>query len=245
MIVEDLDHRVWAALRPVDAVTGRTLEAKVRGEGQHWLRNPSGLWVLNRLAAPTPRAAEWQAYEDAFLAPPSPAPWLLQVTLHTPGGQHLARRFSLTLPRSAAGPQAPLFAPQDVPLYPAPACSLALGWALLRLSLTRNGRPAGGAVFSVHEGDRNSPVLGRGQTDARGEGVLAVSGQPYFMPSAGPEPFTRERTLNLHGVFEAAAAAALPDPDNLATRSGVGYLPFSTVVTLASGRSTVLALDLP
>jgi len=244
VIAEDLDHRVWAALRPVDACTGQTVDAQVLGEGQHWLRNRSGLWVLNGLAPPTPRQPEWQAYEDSFDAPIALAPLVLRVSLQAASQRYLARRFTLTLPRSDQGAQPPLFTPQDVPMYRSSAGSLGLGWALLRLSLTRQGQPAAGAVFSVHTGDTSTPRLGRGQTDARGEGVLAVTDQPHFLPSAGPQPFTRERTLNVHGVFEPAALAD-PDPDDLATRSGAGFVAFSAVVTLASGRSTVLALDLP
>jgi hypothetical protein len=245
LIVEDLDHRVWAALRPVDAVTRQPVDTTVRGEGQRWLRNHKGFWVLNGLAEPTPRRAEWQGYEDSFAAPIAMAPLVVRAVLNTPGDRHLPRSVTLTLPRSDSGVEPPLFNARDVLLYAAPHGNMALGWALLRINLRRAGRPAAGAVLSLHEGGTDTPLLARGQTDQRGEGVVPVPGLAHFVRNlAAPPAFVRERTLQLHVVWELLGSEPI-DPDDLATRSGAGYVLSTTPVLLASGRSTSLTLDLP
>lgn len=245
MIVEDLDHRVWAALRPVDAVTHQPVDATVRGEGQRWLRNNNGLWVLNGFAAPTPRGAEWQGYEDGFATPAAMSPLVVRAAVTTPGDRHLPRSVTLTLPLSDSGAEPPLFNALDVLLYAAPHAGLAFGWALLRISLRVAGRAAAGAVLSLHEGSTNTPLLARGQTDRRGEGVVPVPGLAHFVhnPSA-PPAFVREATLQLHVVWEPLGNEPI-DPEDLATRSGAGYVLSTTPVLLASGRSTSLTIDLP
>jgi hypothetical protein len=245
LIVEDLDHRVWAALRPVDAMTHQPVMAAVHGEGQRWLRNNKGLWVLNGLAEPISRRADWQGYEGSFAAPVSMAPLAVRAVVTTPGERYLPRIVTLTLPLSDSGAEPPLFSTREVLLYAAPHGNLALGWAVLRISLRHTGRPAAGAVASLHENGTDTPLLARGQTDQRGEGVVAVPGLAHFVRNpAAPPAFVRERRLQLHVVWELLGGEPI-DPDDLATRSGAGYVLSTTSVLLASGRSTSVTIDLP
>jgi len=247
MIVEDVEFRVWAALRPVDGVTRRPLDAplRVHGFGQRWLRNLSGLLVLHQLIEPAPRRAEFEEYEATFPAPTAVAPpAAIRTTLEDSFGRYLARTVVIELPRPDAGAPPLLFEPIDVPLYPAPSAPLAAPWSALRVHLERGGLPAGGCVITVHELGDETQVLGRGQSDARGEAVVAVPGVPLFIPSGGANAFVREREAEATAVFEPAAGGP-PDTDALAQASGAGFVRATVTVVIASGRTTPLTINLP
>lgn len=250
MIVEDVEFRVWAALRPIDAVTRLALEAPllVRGEGQVWARNRSGLWVLHQLHAPGARRAEFAAYEASFPEPTAVAPGVDVVArIDDPGGRRLSRRVRLTLPHAAnaaPGVLPPLFSPIDVALYPAPNAPLAAPWAVLRAHVERAGAGVPGCVITVHEPGDATRALGRGQSDARGEAVVAVPGVPVHIPSGGPSAFVRERAAQATVVFEPGADFP-PDTDALANATGPGFLRRTVDVVIASGRMTPLQINLP
>lgn len=248
MIVEDLEFRVWAALRPVDAVSRRPLDAplRVHGIGQRWRRNVSDLLVLHELSEPVGRRAQFEEYEATFPAPIAVAPpVVIRSTLEDPRGRYLSRTVTIELPRADAGAgQPPLFEPIDVPMYPAPSAPLAAPWSVLRVQVARGGRPAGGCAITVHEVGDEAQVLGRGQSDARGEAVVAVPGVPLFMPSGGVNAFVREREAEVTVVFEPAAGGP-PDTDALALASGAGFVRAVVTVVIASGRTTPLTINLP
>jgi hypothetical protein len=171
----------------------------------------------------------------------------IRATIEDPAGRYLARSVGVALPRAdfaAAGVLPPLFDPIDVPMYPAPSAPLAAPWAVLRLHVERGGQPAAGCALTVHETGDESAVLGRGQSDARGEAIVAVSGVPVFIPSGGPNAFVRELEAELTAVFETAAAGP-PDTDVLAGSTGAGFARDTFAVVLASGRSAPLTVVLP
>lgn len=249
MIVEDVERRVWCALRPIDAVTRVAIDAplRVHGAGQTWIRNLSNLPVLHAITEPAAQRGEFVEYEDTFPAPTAVTAVTIRATVEDPAGRYLARSVGIVLPRAdfaAAGVLPPLFEPIDVPMYPAPSAPLAAPWAVLRVHVERAGQPAAGCAITVHEPGDESAVLGRGQSDARGEAVVAVSGVPVFIPSGGPNAFVRELDAELTAVF-ATAAAGPPDIDALAGASGAGLARTTVAVVLASGRSTPLNLALP
>jgi hypothetical protein len=246
MIIEDVERRVWAALRPVDAVSRRPLDVllRVHGSGQRWLSNLSGLLVLHELSEPAARRAEFDEYEATFPAPTAIAPpVVIRTTLEDPRGRYLARAVTIELPRSDAG-EAPLFEPIDVPMYPAPAAPLAAPWSVVRVHAERGGLPAGGCAISLHEVGDETQVLGRGQSDTRGEAIVAVPGVPLFIPSGGADAFVREREVEATAVFEPAAGGP-PDTDALALASGAGFVRATVTVVIASGRTTPLTINLP
>jgi hypothetical protein len=250
VIAEDLDLRVWAALRPIEAVTRRPIVAPMRvlGEGQVWMRNRIGLLVLHELHLPALRREQFAAYERSFEAPTAVTPAVNVVTtLEDPRGVLLSRRVHIALPRATTAPPGvlpPLFEPIDVPLYPASHAALAAPWAVVRAHVSHGGEPAAGCVLTVHEPGDEARVLGRGQSDERGEAVVAVTGVPAFIPSAGPEAFVRERTAEMTVVFEVGASAA-PDTDQLAAASGAGFVRRTVAMVIASGRETSLTINLP
>jgi len=250
VIVEDVERRVWAALRPIDAVTRLPLAAPMRvgGPGQTWIANRSGLMVLHRLTEPAAQREELSRYEASFAAPTAVVPPIaLDVRLDDPRRLHLARRVAITLPRpdSARGDELPdLCRPVDVPMYPAPNAPLAATWAIVRASVARAGSAAAGCALTVHEPGDATRVLGRGQSDARGEAVVAVVGVAAFIASGGTDAFVRERDAELTVVFE-PAVSALPDTDALAVRSDAAVARTSVPIVVSSGRTTRLAVALP
>jgi hypothetical protein len=249
MIVEDVERRVWCALRPIDAVTRLPIDSplRVHGPGQTWRPNRVGLPVLHALTEPAAQRDEFVEYEDTFPAPTAVTAVTIRTTIEDRAGRYLARSIGIALPRAdfaALGVLPPLFEPIDVPMYPAPSAPLAAPWAILRVHVERGGQPAAGGVITVHEPGDESAVLGRGQTDARGEAVVAVPGVPVFIPSGGPNAFVRELDAELTAVLETAAAGP-PDTDALAGASGAGFARNTVAVVLASGRSTPLNLVLP
>lgn len=246
MIVEDVERRVWCALRPVDAVTRLAIETplRVQGAGQTWIRNLSNLPVLHALTEPAAQRDEFVEYEDTFLAPTVVAAVTIRATIEDPAGRYLARTVAIELPRADSGSPPPLFEPIEVPMYPAPSAPLAAPWSVVRVHVERGGLPAAGCALTVHEIGDEAAVLGRGQSDARGEAVVAVAGVPIFIPSGGPNAFVRELDAELTAVLETAAAGP-PDTDLLASSSGAGFARITVAVVLASGRTTPLAVVLP
>ncbi len=250
MIVEDVERRVWAALRPIDAITRLPLATPLRvgGSGQTWLPNGSGLMVLHRLTEPAARREQFSRYEASFAAPTAVAPPVaVDVRIDDPRGLHLSRRVSITLPRPeiALGDELPdLYRPVDVPMYPAPNAPLAATWAIVRVSVSRAGAAAAGCALTVHEPGDETRLLGRGQSDARGEAVVAVVGVAAFIASGGATAFVRERDAELTIVFEPAATAP-PDTEVLAVRADPSVARRTVPIVISSGRSTSLAVALP
>lgn len=250
MIVEDVERRVWAALRPIDAVTRLPIASPMRvsGPGQTWLANRSGLMVLHRLTEPAAQHEDLADYEASFAAPTAVTPPVaVSVRIDDPRGLHLARRAGFTLPpaSTAAGDTLPeLYRPIDVPMYPAPNAPLAATWAIVRASVARAGNAAAGCALTVHEPGDETRVLGRGQSDARGEAVVAVVGVAAFMASGGATAFVRERDAELTIVFEPAASAP-PDVEALAPRSDAAVARRTVPIVISSGRATVLTVTLP
>ena len=73
---------------------------------------------------------------------------------------------------------------------------------------------------------------------------VAVPGVPAFIPSGGPDAFVRERAVEVTAVFEPAATLP-PDTDALAEASGAAFIRTTVNASIASGRSTPLAVVLP
>lgn len=238
--METVDRRVLAAVRFRDAITGEALAAglRVEAEGVRWIRNRRGWWV----AATAPGL---EAHTTAFLAPPeSPAPGSVRIPLSVrdDAGRYVARAAVLALPRSAdpaaADAADSLFRPLEVDLYPAPAGRVSPGWAVIRASVTEEGRPLGGALLRVHRRGGDGELLGGGMTDLRGEALVAVAGIPVttWREDAG-EVLSTEVDASVRVLWQ--EGAGLPDPDRLIEG---GHVVRTAEVTLASGREVALEL---
>lgn len=247
LLLEADVRRVWAALRFVDAASGRAVDGRlaVQVPGARLQRNGSGLWVLSTVDAPAGRRAEFQAYEDAFDPVPEPAALGLGGTVADPLGRYLPRAFTLALPRAALpeGPLAPRFQPVDVVLDYSPAAPLLPTWAVVRVAVRHQGQPAPQAALRLQR-PGGGALLGRGASDARGEALLVAAGVPQLSAGDGAVVVQRELDAELTISFDPAADAALPmDPDALASRAGV--VRRSLALRIASGLAQTLAVDLP
>jgi hypothetical protein len=228
-----VDLGILGAVRFLDAATRLPVGAPlaVGGDGVRLVRNRQGLYVLAEASGP--RA---------------------ELTVRDPGGRYLPRSLALDLPRDAdpehADQAGSLFRPVDVLLYPAPAASVAPGWAVIRATVVRAGTraPLSGALLRVVR-KADGEVLARALTDWRdpvqGEALVAVPGVPITTWGDGEpeEPvLVNEVPVSLEAFFDpafnpaAGAAGKPPDPDRLELlRAG---LPSAREdLKLASGRT--------
>ncbi|WP_418320168.1 hypothetical protein [Piscinibacter sakaiensis] len=246
-IIESDVRRIWGAVRFVDAASARTIEGPLAlsAPGARWQRNHAHLHVLMQLDQPAERQTEFDAYEAAFDVLPAVGPTVVSASVSDPAGRYLPRRFEVALPRDVdpAGPTAPRFNPLDVILDAAPAAPLLPTWAVLRVSVFRNGQPAANAVLRLQPAGGGA-LLGRGLSDARGEALVIAAGIAQMSVGAGDIVVTREVPAELVVSFDPAAPADLPvNPDALAVRADV--IRHTVALDLASGRTDTLRIALP
>jgi hypothetical protein len=227
-MVELVDRRVLGAVAFVDAATGAEIEAPLvlRSDRLGFLRNRSGLWVVNRVRPVTAAERTLAAHLRVFAAPPAaPAVGSLSfpVEVTDPSGRYMPRILTLALPRPPDAVGTPIAAT----LWPSPRAPMAPNWASLRATLRRregaDDLPFAGARLSVLRAADNA-VLAQGFADARGEVVVAVPGLPVidFTPpvnngGGGPPPPVGTATVPVRlAVHTAAAPAFPPDPDAIA-----------------------------
>ena len=257
MRLELADRRVLGAVRFLDAATRLPVGTPlaVAADGLRLVRNRQGLYVLVEAPGLESHAASFPA------APPHPAVGGLRVelTVHDPGGRYLPRSLALDLPRDpdpAHGDQeTSLFRSVDVPLYPAPAASVAPGWAVIRATVVRAGSraPLAGALLRVVRTSDNA-VLARAVSDWRepvqGEALVAVPGIPITTWGDGEpeEPvLVNEVPVTLEAYFDplfdpaAGPAGKPPDPDRMELLR-LGLPSAKADLKLASGRSETKTL---
>jgi len=257
--LERVERRVLGAVRFLDATTRLPVRSSLRvaGEGVRLVRNLQGLFVVQE-------APGLAAHVEAFLAPP-PHPALgglrVELAVSDPGSRYLPRALSLRLPRDPDPAQAEeddsLFRPVDALLYPAPAASVAPGWAVVRATVVRagTGEPLAGALLRVVR-KSDGEVLARAQSewrdDVRGEALVAVAGVPVttWGDGAPDEPvLVNELPVALEAFFDPAfdpAAGRAPDPDRMELLR-LGLPSTQEDLKLASGRTEkkILTLAVP
>ena len=157
---EDLDRRVFAAVRFVNAVdrtpisTPMEIRTAPAAKGApanpsdflplRILRNRAGLHVIHSGTTPfpSPVAQDLASYISTFdPAPTLPAVEILTARLRAvdPSGKFLPRDFTLKLPRQPAGrdPEHSVAAPLPVAMFPSPAAATSEDWAVLRVMVWR------------------------------------------------------------------------------------------------------------
>lgn len=241
MSAETVDRRVLGAVRFRDAVTGEVAGGALRVEapGVRWIRNRRGWWVIAS-------APGLEAHTLSFAQPPAQPPIgsvPVTLTVADAGGRYLPRRVSLTLPRDPdpAKSERPesLFQPVQVDLFPSSAAPVSPGWAVLRVSVTdAKGEPMGGALLRVTR-KSGGELLGRGMTDARGEGLVAVAGIPVTTWQEGQGGVLATEVEARVDVLWQAGTAQPADPDELAK---IKKAVKTATVKLASGRDASLRM---
>ncbi len=216
MIVEDIDRRLFAALRFTHGVTGSPVQRALRidAPGLVLARNLSG-WTLVREAVGS------GGYTQAFDGPPKLAAQRdYPCRVSDPAGEFLPRSFTLRLPRPTPGidddPVAAVDAartPIELPLLPAAALSAAPAWALLRLAVHIAGSdPPRGLANVWIEARPQVPgkALRLAQTDAAGEALIVVAD---VGPIVGAAPLSTQFGLELTLLLDPALVRAAPTTD--------------------------------
>jgi len=220
MMLEHVDSRVLAALRFVDATIGSQVAAslEVVGPGVRVIRNRAGVHVLVE-------APGFNAYTAAFRDPPAVAATSVALTVHDRGRRYLSRQVVVALPRDPdpahAGLDDSLFRTVEVPLYPAPAGSLGVGWAVLRLSIKRGATDQGLPYAYVRVvRDSDDELLAVGMADHRGEALVTVAGIPvtsWNTTSTSTSPVVSSVAARVTAYFDPTAydenTGRWPDPD--------------------------------
>ncbi len=216
------DNRVLGAIRWIDAVTRAPITVPLvplasppNATHLRFIRNFSGLTVITH-------ADGLETYTATFnlddLDPGDAVP-ALSLELHgqvtDPTGNYLPRRFTLDLPLDAdptltppdnTRPPNSLFEPIDVELLPSPSAKVPAGWAQVRvLILDAEGDPIPHAlarVVATAADPADEVTLGFGQSDSRGEALVAIPGLKNFAPGATEdEVVTIETAARLEIVF--------------------------------------------
>jgi hypothetical protein len=249
---ELIDQRVLAAIRFVDAVSGLPIKDAFVLTGVRSTRNSAGLYVL---LAPEPADAELYPYHDGFRdtsATPAIGDVQLNVGVVAPSGRYLARRFSLPVPLQSADAAAPnyLLKPIAITMFPSATLTIERSWAVLRLSITKQGsNPAqalGGVLlrmFSVPANPAATPeLLGSGLSDVRGE-ALVVAPRLRVLTLSAPEV-----TVAVDARRDTRLDHSLPDTDQLlAAPADAEWLAQTQTpnLTIAPGRITADTISMP
>ena len=236
---ENVDRRVLAGFRCVDAITSSSIEAPLSVTGTPLVlrRNLSGIFAV--MDAPGLTALTTQFLAQATSGWPAPAAY--EITIQDPAFRYLARRANIaapqplpaatapvppsptttapagpppatTAPPAVAPPVPAVTTPQHVVLYPTPAAPLAPNWAVVRVSVVSNATPAVPLPWAVVQvlGAGNPPATGL--TNQNGEALLGVPGLGLKLSSSGTGAVTESTT--------AATVTAWFDPSALTKPKG-------------------------
>jgi hypothetical protein len=246
---EAVDRRVLGAVRFVDAVTRTEVNTPlvVGAEGVAWRRNSRGWFVV----AEAPRLRHHTFAFDAAPTDVVLGAVPVELTVRDPGGTYLARRHTLTLPRSAdptrAGAADSLFRPVDVPMFRSPSTPVTPGWAVVRVTVTNRATGASlpGALLRVLSTAATQAVLATGLADARGEGVIVLPNVPVTTFGTGASVLATEITTTVEAVV-LPGSRGVPDPDVIAAQANSAAARRVTLsnVRLASGRTVVASLSI-
>jgi hypothetical protein len=233
-----LDRRLLGAVRFVDVVTGTEVLSPLRvsAPGVRWVRNLRGWFV----AASAPGLDAHTLTIDKPPAQPAPGKTPVALSVDDPTGRYLPRGASLALPRDPDPGKkeaaASLFTPAEVELYPSPTAPVSPGWAVIRASVVTKGqKPVSGALLRVSR--KSGELLGRGMTDARGEGLVGIAGIPVTTwDDEGQEGvLAREMDARLDVLWSPQSAG---DPEVLPKVKPVA----TQELKLASGRTITLRI---
>lgn len=249
---ENVDRRVLAGFRCVDAITGRTVldPLAVSAAPLSVRRNNSGIFAV--LDGPNMTPLTW-----SFLAPAPtawPAPATFPIAIQDPGFNYLPRRASISvpqpLPASPASPVPVINTPQNILLYPTPAAYTSPNWAVVRVSVTSNANPAAPLPWAVVQAQiaGNQPV--QGLSDWNGEALLAVMGLGLQLSSSGSGSVTEATTAaTVAAWFDPSVLKQpqswTPNPDDiLSNLSSAQWKTASQAVQLGPGQSVFVTLTI-
>lgn len=214
---ENIDRRILGAFRCIDAVTGTLVTDALSIGSAPWVVKPNRSSIYVIFDGPGFHSVT----TDFVPANPPTSTAKFDITIQDPGNQYLPRRATINAPvtvpvippapppndqakASALGNPATVFCPQTINVFPSAAAPTALNWAVVRVSVVRNGTTQGlpWAVLQIVQpatGATSSTTLATGMTGANGEALLAVAGlktsvaatiQVWFDPATLTQPST-------------------------------------------------------
>ncbi|WP_284124248.1 hypothetical protein [Parerythrobacter aestuarii] len=186
-----IDRRVLGALELLDAATGERITAPMllSSPSLRFVRNRSGLHVVNGLVPRTLQEQQLSNHLDAFDAAPgglADGAIDFPIQIADPTGRYLPRTHTIGLPRGAQAGN-----PIPVEMFLSPAGPVGQNWSGIRATL-RQQVPggeiplAGARVGLVRDSD--DQLLGSGISDARGEVLALAVGIPIIDFTVGPTP---------------------------------------------------------
>lgn len=245
MMTEQSDRRILAAIRCVDGITLRPIQASLQlsALGSRFIRNRSGDYIL--LTAPG-----FESYSHTFrleTLAATPPPTTLDITLIDPIGCYLPRKFSLALPRPADSAAADgLFKTLNVPLYPSPLASKNPGWAVLRtriVNATRQPLPWTliEIIPTVVQSSQSATILA--QADWRGEALIIVPGIPVSTWATAADAvdapvITQNINIQVNLLFDASQITPLAANTDFSNNPNRDYVPNPDA--LLANRATLL-----
>ena len=240
---EACDSRVLGAIRWVDAVSLTPISLPLIATASppyaghlQFIRNYSGLTVITHADGLEALIAvfDLKDLDPADAVDPGALP-ALAGEVSDPSGNYLPRKFTLALPRdpdskidaeTGLRPDHSLFEPEEIKLLLSPTAKTPVGWAQVRVLVTQpDGTPIPQTLARVVPA-AGGPALGFGQTDARGEALVALPGLQYFTAGATEaEVFALATEAKLELIFPPAgvspvdwtvlAAATVASPDHV------------------------------
>jgi hypothetical protein len=244
---ENTDRRILATIRPIDAILKLPLANRM------CINSPGLLLVYNLHGEAVLMDAPGLGRYGYSFDLPADAPALesveLVVKLRDPAFRYLPRQLHLDLPRDPdpahADQSTSVFQALEAEMFPAPASPVLGTWAVVRATVReRDSRER--LPWTLIQVRRGNEVVGQGQSDARGEALIAVPGIPFFMPGGGGNAtVTREITVTFRAFFDSDHLSRLP-PDGIPLQGrdpNKDYLPDPAfLLTLPTRTVRVLAL---
>lgn len=263
---ENVDRRVLAGFRCVDAITGASILQPLSVDGSPLAirRNTSGIFAV--LDAPG-----LTALTTKFL-PPADGSWPLPtnatITIQDPSLRYLPRRAQIAVPQplpmtappgttaphttslAAPPPPPPVTTPQDIFLYPTPAAPLAPNWAVVRASVASSSAPPVPLPWAVIQVTMSGSPPVNGVANNRGEALTAVAGLGLQLSASGTGAVTETTTpATVTALFDPATLAQpkgwIPNPDDiLLNLSSTKWKTASATVQLAPGQTVFVNLTI-
>lgn len=251
---ENIDRRVLAGFRCVNAITGRTVLDRLSVDAAPLAlrRNIGGIFAVVDGPGMTKLTLD-------FVAPPAATwggPTTFPIAIQDPSFQYLPRRASIAAPQPLPGSPAtpagvpPLPATQDILLYPTAAARISPNWAVVRVSVVSNANPPAPLPWSVVQVQIAGNPPAQGLTDSNGEALLAVMGLGLTLSSSGSGSVTETTTAATVGAWFDPSSLNQPegwvsDPDDILDNlSSAQWKTASQSVQLGPGQTVFVTLTI-
>jgi hypothetical protein len=265
-MIENVDRRVLAGFRFLDAITGASIVQTLSVDAAPLVlsRNNSGIFAVMDAPGLTGLTNQFIPADPASW----PAPSSYELTVQDPSSQYLARRAQIAVPQplavfvssgTTASPPTttladappsirPVTTPQDIVLYPAPVAPVAPNWAVVRTSVASNATPPVPLARVVVQVTISGSKPITGLTNRLGETLIAAPGLGLQLSSSGTGAVTETTTpATVTAFFDPTPWPQdfIPNPDDiLLDLTNSKWKTASTSVQLAPGQTVFVNLTI-